>query len=168
MATTSTKKKKTVTSTKKKAASKSKKKAASKKKAPAKSAAKKAAFDKKIDQAKVKQKPMRIAYYAPYHDNGGLGVLDHYAAQFDGFEYDALTMVSSRYRILKDDDCFDERATYLVELWYAAIDLAVEDGRGNWFTRIVRHQLAAYGYKPDYSGADLTVDGVTISRPSDY
>ena len=79
--------------------------------------------------------------YQPYHDNGGLGMLDYYADEV-GFEFDPMKMQSSRFRV-KRGSSNEVRAKYLAKLWHEAIETVRENEEQNWFTRIVRHQISA-------------------------
>jgi hypothetical protein len=98
--------------------------------------------------------------YGPYHENGGLGVLDVYADWLE-IEYDPMTHVSSRYRIPRLKDTAETRCKYLRNLWLDAIDQAREDGEQNWFTRIVRHQVASQT-KKDGGGASDKLRAKTL------
>jgi hypothetical protein len=133
----------------------------SKKKAP-KKAVKKASPVLKVVETKTP--------YGPYHANGGLGILDWYADACE-IDFDPLTMVSSRYRIKrtpgKQVDA-DKRIKYLVSLFKSAIDLAVENGDGKWFVRIIRHQIAANLEGEIEKGAPLKIKGATIHSPAYY
>jgi len=96
----------------------------------------------KTKKPKAKEKPEReTVKYQPYHDNGGLGMLDYYADQAE-FDFDSMVHVSSRYRV-KRGSTNEVRAKYLNKLWHASIDLARQNDEQNWFTRIVRHQICA-------------------------
>lgn len=106
--------------------------------------------------------------YGPYHENGGLGVLDVYADWLE-IEYNPMTHVSSRYRIPRLKDTAELRCKYLRDLWLGAIDQARLDGEQNWFTRIVRHQVASQT-KTDGGGASDKLRAKTlkgIPKPSE-
>lgn len=130
--------------------------------------AKKAEPKSKKGRSKAKRKKVPDGGYAPYHVNGGLNVLAHYAQQIEGYDFEPLEMVNANFRIEKNKDSEKARIKYLSDLWYDAIDLAIDEELGNWFTRIVRHQISANGKSPEASGAPLKVNGITIERPSAY
>ena len=122
----------------------------------------------KPKKQKAQRKKIPEGGYAPYHHNGGLNILGHFADMVEGYEFDALSMVNANFRIERDKDSDKARIKYLSDLWYDTIDLAIEQDLGNWLTRIVRHQIAANGKSPKFAGAPLTVNGITIEKPSAY